>query len=341
VERAFYFQTDYWVGNVHVIITQTPYRVSFAGGGTDLPSFYQQEYGAVFSVAVQKHMYVTLSNRFEASTRVAYSRTEICDAMDDIQHTIVREALRLTGLGRHMEIVTIGDVPAGTGMGSSSALAVGLLHALHAYKGQLISRHRMAELACDIEINRLKKPIGRQDQYAAAFGGINLMRFNPNHTVDVEPVPCRAETIQELEKHMLLMYTNQQRDADHILQKQSDGTRDKMPVLRAMRDLSLEMAKSISGKGDLTEFARLLHEGWELKRSLGFGIADDRIDRWYTAARKAGAQAGKLLGAGGGGFLLLFAPPETHERIRDALDRPRELAFSIDRLGSRVIFVSE
>ena len=247
----------------------------------------------------------------------------------------------MTGLGRHLEITTIGDVPAGTGMGSSSTLTVGLIHALHAYKGEMISRHRMAEESCQIEIDRLKKPIGRQDQYAAAFGGINYIRFNPNHTVDIEPVPCRAQTINEIEKHTLLFYTNQKREADHILQQQSNGTSAKMPVLRAMRDLALEMAKSISGEGNLTEFARLLHEGWELKRSLGFGITDDRIDRWYAAARKAGAQAGKLLGAGGGGFLLLFAPPETHERIREALDRPRELAFAIDRLGSRVIFVSE
>ncbi len=324
-----------------MLITQTPYRVSFAGGGTDLPSFYQHERGAVFSVAIQKHMYVTLSRRFEASTRVAYSRTEICDTVDEIQHTIVREALSLTGLGRHLEITTIGDVPAGTGMGSSSTLTVGLVHALHAYKGEMVSRHCLAEEACQIEIDRLRKPIGRQDQYAAAFGGINFIRFNPNHTVDVEPVPCRPETIDELEKHILLIYTNQKRDADQILQKQSVGTRDKLPVLRAMRDLALEMAKSISGNADLATFSRLLHDGWELKRSLGFGISDDRIDRWYAAARRAGAQGGKLLGAGGGGFLLLFAPPETHERIREALDHPRELDFAIDRLGSRIIFVSD
>src|SRR5687767_3134602 len=156
-----------------MLITQTPYRVSFAGGGTDLPAFYQQEYGAVFSLAIQKHMYVTLSYRFEPSTRVAYSRTEICDHIEDIQHTIVREALKLTDLGRHLEITTIGDVPAGTGMGSSSTLTVGLLHALHAYKGEIINRHNMAEQACQIEIDILKSPIGKQDQYAAAFVGIN------------------------------------------------------------------------------------------------------------------------------------------------------------------------
>ena len=323
-----------------MLITQTPYRVSFAGGGTDLPAFYEQEYGAVFSVAVNKHMYVTLSSRFEPSTRVAYSKTEIAEVVDELQHTIVREALKMTGLGRHLEITTIGDVPAGTGMGSSSTLTVGLIHALYAYRGEVISRHKMAELACQIEIDLLKKPIGRQDQYAAAFGGMNYIRFNPGHTVDVEPVPCRRESIEQLEKHILLMYTNQKRDADGILQKQSDGTKDKRSVLRAMRDLADAMWRTMAGKADFDEFARLLHEGWELKRSLGFGISDERIDRWYSAARNAGARAGKLLGAGGGGFLLLFAPPDAHDRIRAALDHPRELPFQVDRLGSRIIFVS-
>lgn len=322
-----------------MLITQTPYRVSFAGGGTDLPAFYQHEYGAVFSVAIQKHMYVTLSHRFEPSIRVAYSKTEICDEINEIQHTIVREALKLANLGTHLEITTIGDVPAGTGMGSSSTLTVGLMHALHAYKGEMVSRHQLAEEACMIEIDKLGKPIGRQDQYAAAFGGVNYIRFNPGHTVDVEPVPCRAETLDEIERHILLIYTNQKRDADQILEKQSQGTRDKIAVLRAMRDLALEMARTISGNADLKRFAALLHEGWELKRSLGFGISDTRIDRWYEAARGAGALGGKLLGAGGGGFLLLYAPPERHEHIRAALDHPRELPFGIDRLGSRIIFV--
>lgn len=323
-----------------MLITQTPYRVSFAGGGTDLPAFYQQDYGAVFSVAIAKHMYVTLSYRFEPSTRVAYSRTEIADNIEDIQHTIVREALKLTGLGRHLEITTIGDVPAGTGMGSSSTLTVGLLHALHAYKGEIINRHKMAEQACEIELDILRSPIGKQDQYAAAFGGINYIRFNPTGTVDVEPCPCRGETIEAIEKHVLLLYTNTKRDANAILQKQSEGTRDKFSVLKAMRDLAGEMRHTIAGKGNLDEFAKLLHEGWELKRSLGFGISDERIDRWYEAARKAGAQGGKLLGAGGGGFLLLFAPPDAHDRIREALDHPRELPFGVDRLGSRIIFTS-
>ncbi len=183
-----------------MIISQTPYRVSFAGGGTDLSAFYKNATGAVLSATVNKHMYVTVSPRFEPTTRVAYTRTEIADGIDNIQHTIVREALRMTGLGPHLEITTVGDVPAGTGLGSSSSLTVGLLNALYAYRGELVSHQRLAEEACQIEIDILKKPIGRQDQYAAAFGGLNHIRFNGDDSVDVEPVPCKPETLAELER---------------------------------------------------------------------------------------------------------------------------------------------
>lgn len=324
-----------------MIISQTPYRVSFAGGGTDLPAFYRQEFGAVLSVGITKHMYVTVSPRFEPSLRVSYTKTEICDRVDDLRHTIVREALRMTELGRHLEITTIGDVPAGTGMGSSSSLTVGVLHALYAYRGDIVSRGSLAEQACRIEIDVLGKPIGRQDQYAAAFGGMNYIRFNPDDTVDVEPVPCRAETLKELESRILILYTEQQRDADSILQKQSDGTTGRMTELRRMRDLADSMRRALAGRGDLEEFARVLHEGWELKRSLGFGTSLQKADQWYQTARGLGAQGGKLLGAGGGGFLLLMAPRERHEAIREALGRPREVEFGVDRLGSRIIFISD
>lgn len=323
-----------------MIISQTPYRVSFAGGGTDLPSFYRQESGAVLSAAVQKHMYVTVTKRFEPTIRVSYTKTEIAESVDEVQHTLVREALRMTGLGPHMEIVTIGDVPAGTGMGSSSTLTVGLLNAMYAMQGRVTSPRQLAAEACKIEIDILGSPIGKQDQYAAAFGGLNYIRFNPDESVDVQPVPCAPETLEELERRALVLYTNQKRDANTILKKQSEGTAAKLRVLREMRDLASEMRSVISGRGNIDEFARLLHCGWELKRSLGFGISDERVDQWYEAARKAGAQGGKLLGAGGGGFVFLLAPPERHEAIREALGRPREIDFKIDRLGSRIIFIS-
>ena len=324
-----------------MIISQTPYRVSFAGGGTDLPAFYEQEYGAVLSLTIARHMYVTIHRRFEPNIRVAYSRTEICDRMEKIEHELVREALRLTEIDEPMEITTIGDVPAGTGMGSSSSLVVGLLNAFHAYRSRIVDRGRLAEEACRIELDVLGKPIGRQDQYAAAYGGVNYIRFNPDSTVDVDPVPVSSDTIRELERSVLLLYTDQQRSADDILKRQSEGTADRMTVLRNMRDLASDMRSALAGDGDLDEFGRILHEGWCLKRSLGFGISSSRIDEWYEAARSAGAVGGKLLGAGGGGFVLLFAPPEKHDEIHRALGSPRRLEFGVDRLGSRIVFVSE
>ena len=208
-----------------MIISQTPYRVSFAGGGTDLPAFYRQEYGAVLSTTIDQHMYVTIHRRFEPTIRVSYSRTEMASTLDEVQHELVREAMRQVEVDEPLEITTIGDVPAGTGMGSSSSLTVGLLNALYAYRHRVVSPGALAEQACRIEIDILNKPIGRQDQYAAAFGGINYIRFNPDDTVDVEPVPCRAETLAELEQRTLLLYTGQTRDANQILERQSERHR--------------------------------------------------------------------------------------------------------------------
>ena len=272
-----------------MIISQTPYRVSFAGGGTDLPAFYRREYGAVLSTTIDQHIYVTIHRRFEPTIRVSYSRTEVARPLDEVQHELVREAMRLVEIDEPLEITTIGDVPAGTGMGSSSSLTVGLLTALYGYRDQVVSPEPLAEQACRIEIDVLGKPIGRQDQYAAAFGGLNYIRFNPDDTVDVEPVPCRPETLDELERRTLLVYTGQTRDANEILERQSEGTADRMDVLRAMRDLADEMRHALAGDGDLDRFAALLHEGWELKRSLGFGISNDQVNEWYEAARRAGA----------------------------------------------------
>ena len=322
-----------------MIISQTPYRVSFAGGGTDLPAYYRREFGAVLSVTIDQHIYVTLHRRFESTIRVSYSRTEVAHTIDDVQHELVREAMRMVEIDEPLEITTIGDVPSGTGMGSSSSLTVGLLTALYGYRHRVVSPKLVAEQACQVEIDVLGKPIGRQDQYAAAFGGLNYFRFNPDDTVDVEPVPCRAETLAELERRTLLLYTGQTRDANVILEQQSSATKDRVDVLRAMRDLADEMRQSLAGEGDLDRFASMLHEGWELKRSLGFGISNDHINEWYATARRAGAVGGKLLGAGGGGFVLLIAPAWRHRAIREALGRPRELPFKVSRCGSRNIFI--
>ena len=242
-------------------------------------------------------------------------------------------------IGEPLEITTIGDLPAGTGMGSSSSLTVGLLAALSAWCRRPAGPRRLAEQACRIEIDVLGKPIGCQDQYAAAFGGLNYIRFHADGSVDVEPVACREETIAELERWALLVYTGQTRDANGILERQSAVTGQHFDVLRSLRDLAGEMRDVLSESGDLERFAGLLHRAWEIKRSLGCGITNERVDAWCAAARRAGAIGGKLLGAGGGGFLLLLAPPCRHRAIREALGRPREVAFHIARHGSRIIFM--
>jgi D-glycero-alpha-D-manno-heptose-7-phosphate kinase len=234
-----------------MIISQTPYRVSFAGGGTDLPAFYRREFGAVLSTTIDQHIYVTIHRRFEQTIRVSYSRTEIAGSIDEVQHELVREAMRRVEIDEPLEVTTIGDVPAGSGMGSSSSLTVGLLTALYGYRHRVVIPRVLAEQACRIEINTLGKPIGRQDQYAAAFGGVNYIRFNPDETVEVEPVPCRAETLAELEQRALLVYTGQTRDANRILERQCNATEDRLDVFRSMRDLADEMRHALAGEGDL------------------------------------------------------------------------------------------
>ena len=232
-----------------MIISQTPYRVSFAGGGTDLPAFYRREYGAVLSTTIDQHIYVTIHRRFESTIRVSYSRTEVASTLDEVQHELVREAMRRVEIDEPLEITTVGDVPSGTGMGSSSSLTVGLLAAFHGYRNRVVSSRLLAEQACQIEIDVLGKPIGRQDQYAAAFGGLNYIRFNPDDTVDVEPVPCRAETLAELERQVLLVFT-----ARRAMPTRSSSVSRRRPLIVWMCSVrcgtwSREMRDSLAGDG--------------------------------------------------------------------------------------------
>jgi len=324
-----------------MIITQTPFRLSFAGGGTDLEAFYKHDFGAVFSVTLNHHIYVTVHRRFEDNFRVSYSKTEFSSTVSEIPHELVRESMLSAGINQPLEVTTIADVPAGTGLGSSSTLTVGLLNAFRAVSGSISSCANLAELACAIEIDTLGNPIGKQDQYAAAFGGMNYMRFNSDGTVRVDRIPCERDVIKHIESHSLMIYTDQQRSASKILEKQTEGTVDKLAVLTEMRDMAGEMKNIVSSGANMQDFGRLLDEGWRLKRSLGFGITNGLIDDWYEAAKKAGAIGGKLLGAGGGGFLYFIAPPERHERIIAALGNPKTLPVSFDSQGSRVVFISD
>lgn len=325
-----------------MIISRTPLRVSFVGGGTDLPDFAEEHGGAVVSTAIDKWIDVVVRARFEGDVRVSYSRTEVVEQSSDLEHELVREALRVSGLPRALEVITLADVPSrGTGMGSSSTLLVGLLNALYAFQGVYRPPLELAELAARIEIDDLGKPIGRQDHYAAAAGGLNLIEFVRGGGTRVEPIVAPPGTIQQLHRSLILFYTGRQRSASGVLANQREAIRDgrATQALGEMRDLAYAFRDAL-GAGDLATAGELLHANWELKRKLAPDVSDEAIDGWYAAAREAGAAGGKLLGAGAGGFLLIFADPERQPAVRAALDgHLREVPFSFAAHGTRIMYL--
>jgi len=327
-----------------MIITRTPLRISFCGGGTDLPSYYRRQQGAVISAAINKYVYITvnrLSRYFQNRILLKYSQTEMVDSVEEIVHPIIREAMKTTGVVDRVEITSMADIPAGTGLGSSSTYAVGLLHALYTFKGEFVSAGRLAKEACIIEIERLGDPIGKQDQYIAAYGGTCHIRFNPDETVFVDPVICSYETKSALAESLLMFYTGKTRKAGEILHQQNAVTGEKMDVLTRMRDLSGAALEVLREGRVLSRFGEILHEGWLLKRSLVHSITSDEIDAYYEAARNAGAIGGKLLGAGGGGFLLFYVEKQNHPKVREALSTLQELPFRFEPQGSKVIYISD
>jgi len=327
-----------------MIISKTPLRVSFAGGGTDLGDFCEQHGGAVVSTSIDKWVHVIVARRFEGDVRVCYSRTEVVPDATSLDHELVREALCATGIHRGVDVLTLADVPSrGTGLGSSSAVTVGLLNALYAFQGVYKSPVQLAAEASELEIVRLGKPIGRQDQYAAAVGGFNLIEFLPNGGgVRVEPLICPPGTIQRVHRSLMLFFTGRQRPAADVLEKQGEQIRNGNAIraLERMRDLAYELRERLS-VGEATALGEALGRNWELKRSLVDGLSDSEIDDWYAAAIDAGASGGKLLGAGAGGFLLVCAPLENHPRIRAALAPLREVPFRFAARGTQVTFLDE
>lgn len=324
-----------------MIISRTPLRISFAGGGTDLLDFCDQHGGAVVSTTIDKWVHVIVATRFERDIRVSYSETEIVDTARDVRHELVREALKVTGLPRGLEVVTLADVPSrGTGLGSSSAVTVGLLNALYAYQGIYKSSFDLAEEAARIEIDVLGKPIGRQDHYAAAYGGFNLIEFLPRGGgTRVEPLVCPNRTLERLHRLLLLFYTGRQRPADLVLLGQRRAIQDGRAneALGAMRDLAYELRDRLTA-GDVSEVGQILHRNWELKRVLAPGITTDEVDELYQRARDAGAVGGKILGAGGGGFLLTVVPTERHAAVRAALGPLREVPIRFAARGTQIMF---
>ena len=328
-----------------IVVTRTPLRVSFAGGGTDLADFYERDYGAVFSTAIDQYVYVTVKHHSELNRepiRVNYSSTELVETIDAIKNNIARESLRLLKIDPPIYISTVGDLPASTGLAGSSSFAVGLLHALHAFRGERVSPGQLAEEATHIEISVLKEPIGKQDQYAAAFGGLNFFRFNPGGGVTVEPVRVRNSFLEDLFDHILMFWTGTQRDASSVLTEQRQNIPSRLEYLKKMRAHAHEMRElAQAGPFEPEAFGRILDQSWQLKRQLASSISSWQIDSYYQCAMQAGAQGGKLCGAGNGGFLLFIIKPEKQSEVRKALSDLVEVPVRFEVHGSRVLLPFE
>ena len=326
-----------------MIITRTPFRVSFAGGGSDLPSFYHRHEGCVLSTSIDKYMYISVHPTFSRrETIVKYSRTEITEDVRKIQHPIARQLL----LDKHIsgvEISSTADIPSGTGLSTSSAYTVGLIQALNAFQGKYASQEAIAAQACDVEINKLGEPIGKQDQYGTAVGGMKFIRFLPDDTVEVEPIVMKKSTKQELDNNLLLFYTGLTHSAGTILKEQNANVvsaEDKFKGMVLMTELSHEMKEALCAD-DLSRFGDILNENWILKRSMASSISNSFVDKYYDIAVNNGAKGGKLLGAGGGGFLLFYCEPENQPRLRSALSDLVELPFNMETGGTKVIYIGD
>ena len=324
-----------------MVMTRAPLRITFVGDGTDLPFYYEKRnYGAVVSSAINKYIYVTVNRKFDSNIRVSYSKTEIVDSVDRIEHPSVRESLRFLGIENGVEIVSISDIPSrGTGLGSSSSFIVALLHALHSYKGEFVSAEELAKEAVKVEREILREDGGKQDQYIAAYGGTNLMKFRNDGSVEMVNAVSHDSNLKRIAESLLLLYTNRERSSTEIHKDQIENSSEKMNVYDEMKKLTEGTLNAICD-GDIDTLGELMHRNWMMKRSLSSRISDGWIDEKYEKAIKLGAKGGKVVGAGGGGFLLLVAEPEKHENIAKELGL-RKVDFRFSQSGSRVIFVGE
>jgi D-glycero-alpha-D-manno-heptose-7-phosphate kinase len=324
-----------------MIISRTPLRMSFVGGGSDLPSFYRKFGGAVLSTTIDKYVYVNVNKKFDNGIRVAYSKNEEASSVDKIEHRLVRKTLGHMRISGGIEIATIADVPShGTGLGSSSSFAVGLLNALAAYQGNHVSADTLGQDSCHMEIDLCGEPIGKQDQYAAAFGGLNLIEFRKDDSVLVTPITMTPEKREILFRRIIVFYTGIARSASGILRSQSDEVAsddEKQAALRKMVSLASDLREELQN-GKLDSFGEMLHENWLLKKTLTASVSSETIDAWYDAARDNGAIGGKILGAGSGGFLMFYAPEHAHDAIAQCLPNLRRVKFGFEPLGSRIIF---
>jgi D-glycero-alpha-D-manno-heptose-7-phosphate kinase len=324
-----------------VIITRSPLRISLGGGGTDLPSYYQEHSGFLMAAAIDKYVYITLHQTFNQELIVKYSKMERTKSIDEVQHPLIREALRLTKIEEpHLEITSMADMPSGTGLGSSGSFTTALLKALHTFKKNLVHPSQLAEQACHIEINILKEPVGKQDQYIAAYGGITCFRFLPNEEVEAWPLKISTDTLYNLEDNLLLFFTGYSRTASDILREQDvrskEADREMIANLHFVKDIGRK-SKDALEKGDLEQFAELMNVHWEHKKRRSAKMSNDHIDQWYTLARAHGALGGKVIGAGGGGFLMFYADDKVRLRATMREAGLQEVRFRFDFEGTKVI----
>lgn len=321
-----------------MIVTQTPLRIGLVGGGTDIADYYREHGGRVLNCAIDKYVYVIVKQRFDDDVYVNYSKKEIVSRVEDVEHALVREAMHMAGVRTGVEITTLADVPsAGSGLGSSSSVTVGLLHALFAYRGRQMSGEELAERACTIELDRCHKLIGKQDQYIAALGGIRDIRFGPGDGVTAEEIRLEPPVRRALQRQMMLFYTGVTRSADDILRVQTQNIPATLPQLHRLRDLAGVAADGLR-EGDLAALGSALRDSWEAKRSLAARVSNAQIDEAVQGALDAGASGAKVSGAGGGGFLFVIADVAQQEKVRSRLAGMRELPIQLDTLGSRVVF---
>ncbi len=327
-----------------MVIVQTPVRISFFGGGTDYPVWYREHGGSVLATTIDKYIYIQcrkLNAFHDHKHRIIYSKMEDVREIDEIVHPAVREVFRYMNVTDGIEMHHDSDLPARSGMGSSSSFVVGLLHALHALRGEMLDKEAMAKEAIHVEHNLIKENVGVQDQIMAAFGGFNLLSFNTNGSFTVQPVTLRKERMADLKNHMMLFYTGMKRVASEVAAEQIKNTPNRQAELSAMQEMVGEGLKILTGTQPIADFGRLLHESWQLKRKLSAKISNSEIDDIYSAGLNAGAAGGKLLGAGGGGFVLFIVPPERRAHLLEKLGRFVHVPFGFDNLGSNIIFFRE
>ena len=327
-----------------MIITRTPFRISFAGGGTDLRAFYKHEPGQVISTSINKYIYVVIKKQIgivEHKYRINWSKVEFKDRVEDIEHPIVREALIMFEIDFPIEITTFTDIPGQTGLGSSSAFTVGLVHALHALKGEMVTKHTLATEAAHIEVDVLGRAMGKQDHFASAYGNLNIFTFNADETVKVEPVLYKSSTKKDIENNLLLFYLKSKRDASKILESQQRETHNKMNELRSLKNLVKPLKEIFSSGDNLNNFGKILDKSWEIKSQITDDISSTEIEKYYQKAKKNGAVGGKLLGAGGGGFLLFYVEQVNQKMIIEALSDLYCLPVGFDNGGTRITYYDQ